>query len=131
MSEDIDMAIDLLKVSESSDDHEKILISFIDGITILDELLKESHPESKKIKNLKLSYTRSLLSKLAANREDIENEDIWNLYCKIFLILVKDETFAIISSNPNLKEYLIEFIGLYADKASHEVANIIDKLSCF
>ena len=80
------------------------------------------------IKNLKLSYTRSLLSKLAANREDMEHENIWKLYVLIFLVEAKDETFAIISSNPNLKEYFTEFIGLYSDKVLPELEDKIDKL---
>jgi hypothetical protein len=126
MPNEIDRAIQFLSISEDCSDHEKTIESFLSGIHILNDLIEDSHPESKKIKAIKTSYTRSLLSKLAQSRKDIEHQDIWNAYCLIFLVLCKNETSLIVNSNTELKKYLIEFVGLFSDKASTEIEKIIN-----
>ena len=49
-------------------------------------------------------------------------------YILLFYVEVKDETLAIIKSDSNLYNYLIEFTGLYSEKVPSEIRTVIDQM---
>ena len=122
--EKIQEAVDLLETSEKINSHPKKIDLFKEAFEILSES-SSKHPEfEEKIKNIKKSYTRSLLQKL---KDTMPNLNLWPAigYILIFLSNAKNETKLVIHEDDSLKNYLFEFISLWSDKAQGELRAII------
>jgi len=117
LPEDIIIGRELLKKSEVAQDHTQRLRNFRDGVAYLNEYLIDSLDTAhiKLIKNLKVSYTRSLIKKLPML--EIEDFGTWFRYFILFG-LVEKEVDLIVDSDLKYDEIYRAFIDPWIDEAS-------------
>ena len=125
LPEEINDALRQLISSEKSDNYGKKIQYFIDGLEELDDCLTEYPGLKEKINNYKLSYTRSLLTNLQQNRPDIPPDSWVDLLFKV-IIKERDITRKLVIENPESKEYIEEFVGLWADTTPSNIKKLLD-----
>lgn len=124
LPEDILEALGILKDSEKSDIVKNKVQNFIKGIEALSECINEYPEHEKVIDNYKHSCTRSLISYLYTKRPNFDPDSWLDLVFMLFLN-IKNQTKQIIEENPELGDYLEEFVALWSEKTPAELKGVV------
>ena len=113
---DLSAALDLLRRSESSQDHEESADLLTDAIHLIDEYLDEN-PDSAhapRMRNLKLTHTRRILSDItnAGHLNFVE----WAGYLLLLIGKLEPEVQQLMAQDPNLRSGYDRFKKSHRDE---------------
>ena len=123
-NEDILELIEIFEQAEKNNKVHKKVHLFKHAINLSGDLIEEFPEFKNKIKNVRKSNIRSILLFLSTEKPDINIGDFIDLIL-IFLNKSKQETKEVIKEIPSLKEYLIDFFSLWAEKTREEIRTLV------